>query len=716
MLPGLKSEPTRPAMAAAANGIEMSGEILKSMDFSQMCAWCGSGASFLACGRCKVRYCSKEHQRAAWKAGHKLECSKDGADRVVTLVGVLRFGTLAGEIVNNLPFGEPVGLAEIGQKQLGKAVLALSEITKKAPGAKTLSRLRGIEPAVALLAKMTDHSREPLPVLTAGLCRVLGHAAQHGVLEVASADAALKHMADFTSFMSMGSLCGQVAAECEVGVQSALKHTRRAHQRVLACRDEATCLECRQPADIACGGCLGGEMELDVRAWYCSESCAKAHWPQHKRECELHNHEVAPRIADVRVGFLDDPTTPEGAARMAERSEALMATMAVKAPERQTTTTFLPPLQIAAEVREWVLGGGDVSLCDEEGWGLVHLAVGVPRTCVGGKKKLPTAPDAELLSFLIDHKAPIDMQDHEGYETPIMRVAYWSPHLATVELLLAARCSLELRHKLFGTVLSMACERCHIRAYTVDTADAQQIVVNRLFNDPIVSALLAAGAEANTKSPMGGNPLMTAALMGSLATVRALLQAGTTDRHLALMCIDPALDAMSARSDAACEIGPAITCLLEHYQPLSDKESSKATLLGRCVVLTGLKDQPAYNGNHAIPIMYAPNKKRYTCFIHGESKLLMLKASSVTTLAEGDYGDFAQDSPGDDDDDAEHDEEDDYDEEDEYDDYDEEDECDDEEEGEYEDQNIEEDEGQEKEETRKRRATTTSTAGDCAVA
>jgi hypothetical protein len=43
---------------------------------SQLCAWCGkTGPVLLRCARCKaVRYCGADHQRAAWKAGHKKEC------------------------------------------------------------------------------------------------------------------------------------------------------------------------------------------------------------------------------------------------------------------------------------------------------------------------------------------------------------------------------------------------------------------------------------------------------------------------------------------------------------------------------------------------------------------------------------------------------------------------------------------------------------------
>jgi hypothetical protein len=42
----------------------------------RVCAWCGvASQQLLRCGRCKAAwYCGTDHQRAAWKAGHKKEC------------------------------------------------------------------------------------------------------------------------------------------------------------------------------------------------------------------------------------------------------------------------------------------------------------------------------------------------------------------------------------------------------------------------------------------------------------------------------------------------------------------------------------------------------------------------------------------------------------------------------------------------------------------
>jgi hypothetical protein len=42
----------------------------------RVCSWCGvASQQLLRCGRCKgVWYCGVDHQRAAWKAGHRQEC------------------------------------------------------------------------------------------------------------------------------------------------------------------------------------------------------------------------------------------------------------------------------------------------------------------------------------------------------------------------------------------------------------------------------------------------------------------------------------------------------------------------------------------------------------------------------------------------------------------------------------------------------------------
>jgi hypothetical protein len=47
----------------------------------RVCAWCGrAGKELLRCGRCKAAwYCGVDHQRAAWKAGHKQECGAAAA-------------------------------------------------------------------------------------------------------------------------------------------------------------------------------------------------------------------------------------------------------------------------------------------------------------------------------------------------------------------------------------------------------------------------------------------------------------------------------------------------------------------------------------------------------------------------------------------------------------------------------------------------------------
>jgi hypothetical protein len=52
----------------------------------RMCAWCGVTApKLLRCGRCKAAwYCGADHQRAAWKAGHKKQCGTAAAAAAVS--------------------------------------------------------------------------------------------------------------------------------------------------------------------------------------------------------------------------------------------------------------------------------------------------------------------------------------------------------------------------------------------------------------------------------------------------------------------------------------------------------------------------------------------------------------------------------------------------------------------------------------------------------
>jgi hypothetical protein len=57
----------------------------------RVCDWCGKASQqLLRCARCKAAwYCGADHQRAAWKAGHKQECGQDvdGATAAVEALG-----------------------------------------------------------------------------------------------------------------------------------------------------------------------------------------------------------------------------------------------------------------------------------------------------------------------------------------------------------------------------------------------------------------------------------------------------------------------------------------------------------------------------------------------------------------------------------------------------------------------------------------------------
>jgi hypothetical protein len=52
--------------------------VLTCKEMRHRCAWCGvPGDGFKTCSSCcKMRYCCREHQRLAWKCGHKLSCGQ----------------------------------------------------------------------------------------------------------------------------------------------------------------------------------------------------------------------------------------------------------------------------------------------------------------------------------------------------------------------------------------------------------------------------------------------------------------------------------------------------------------------------------------------------------------------------------------------------------------------------------------------------------------
>jgi hypothetical protein len=91
---GASGSPQAPAgEEEAALGASSSGSSSSSRDThhtkekeapgreGRVCAWCGVASQQLRrCAGCKaVWYCGADHQRAAWKAGHKQECGAGGA-------------------------------------------------------------------------------------------------------------------------------------------------------------------------------------------------------------------------------------------------------------------------------------------------------------------------------------------------------------------------------------------------------------------------------------------------------------------------------------------------------------------------------------------------------------------------------------------------------------------------------------------------------------
>jgi hypothetical protein len=79
---------TRPVSASGRSGFNFNSSSDSTSAADQgpppggrVCSWCGKAApNLLRCGRCKAAwYCGPDHQRAAWKAGHKEECGGSAA-------------------------------------------------------------------------------------------------------------------------------------------------------------------------------------------------------------------------------------------------------------------------------------------------------------------------------------------------------------------------------------------------------------------------------------------------------------------------------------------------------------------------------------------------------------------------------------------------------------------------------------------------------------
>ena len=177
-----------------------------------------------------------------------------------------------------------------------------------------------------------------------------------------------------------------------------------------------------------------------------------------------------------------------------------------------------------------------------------------------------------------------------------------------------------------------------------------ETAIRHQFDNPILSALLKAGANPNVGGVAG--PILGACIDYQLASVRLLLQAGARPDLTALggammMASEPArADEGESRVKNRCGVAAAIKLLLEQFQPLTAEQLKAASLLGRCVVIGGVQSRPELNGRHGNPVYYIAKSKRYSVLLDGcGAELLSLKPSNLTALPHGDYGNFMLHAP-----------------------------------------------------------------------
>ena len=321
-------------------------------------------------------------------------------------------------------------------------------------------------------------------------------------------------------------------------------------------------------------------------------------------------------------------------------------------PQRPSPDALqLPPESFESPdaMRTWVLGGGDVTLCDTKGRTLLFHAL------QPSKEKTGTAPpDLKLAQFLIEHCVPINAREYETGRTvlmSIMLIRNTDSMLPTLRLLLDHRADPGIADSVMmgQTPISSACGELSLRT---------ELVIRNQFANPILSTLL--DAKARTLDAVNGcavgmhQPLMVAVMHSSLAAVRLLLQAGAKPDGKALAFVtdqvrgvdELSLGGSSLSAKNHLSVAAASKLLMEQFQVLTEEQQAKATLLGRCVVIEGLVTKPELNGRHGNPIFYTPKSKRYSVLLDGTgTELLSLKPSNLLALPEGDYGNFMRHAP-----------------------------------------------------------------------
>ena len=535
----------------------------------------------------------------------------------------------------------------IADEVFGRTTMALAELTESRDFVQAFVVAGGVP---AVLARINVN--EP-PVRCASLCTVLEHVAlgldpaqrKKMLPRLRTALPEIKLFIEAEHMRERHLERSPDLVGC-VPPGAVLPQAKKAYRRLLGVGEACTKCSVRTDKPLGCSGC-SGNLELDVTTWYCGEKCQRKDWSAHKDSCEFAAEATVPETsASGRFGFgLNIPTDPvdmvgDGFEQMMQKS--LDSIMAQK-PKRPVLGTPQLPLESFASadaMRAWVLEGGDVTLRDDGGCTLLFYATGC---ATGDSEKFC---DLELAQLLIQRGVPLNARTYRGGDT-LLKMAILplglrkdpDLQLQVVQLLLNNNADTSIGDSMGETPVCGA---------MMVPLIAREMTIRYQFDDPILAALLKAGASPHVGGVAGSSPVLGACLEPSLAAVRLLLQAGARPDMMALGLISevarlpPLADEGENRPKNRCGVAAAIKLLLEQFKPLTTAEQlSAATLLGRCVVISGLQSRPELNGRHGNPIYYIAKSMRYSVLLDGcGAELVSLKPSNLTALPHGDYGNF----------------------------------------------------------------------------
>jgi len=601
---------------------------------------------------------------AAMIAHKKAEDVQSSGSRALQFFGAIGLGkavAAAGGVqvlTRTLKSGPKPGRQQAGSNMMiqdetfGRATMALAQLSKSGEVVQAFIAAGGVPATIPRI-----DVDEP-PVRCTALCTVLAHVAVK--LEASQREELLPKLKavlpKMRSFIDMEHLRDR-HFEHEPGIKDTpatltaqvLPEAKKAYRRLLGVA--ASCAQCgvQTTKPLGCEGCAG-PLELDVTTWYCSKSCQRAHWPMHKLSCEFAAEAAIPKSSTSQEFSFGLPSDPAELAKYLSESGGIeklsLSLSSIEKPKRpEPGTPQLPAESIvsADAMRAWVLNGGDVTLCDDKGHTLLFYALG----CASN-----SSCNFELAQFLIDRGVPLNARAYDSGYTVLHRAiglhSLPDPdlelQLQMIQLLLKNDIDVSTRDGITGaTPLYQAAEGPLVQG---------KRTIRRQFDDPIVAALIDAGASPHLTGFAGSPPILVACMTLSLAAVRLLLQAGATpnDKALGMICeMSRETTIMPAAADGAknrCGVAAAIKLLLEQFVPLTAEQLATATLLGRCVVIEGLKSRPEINGRHGNPILFNAKSIRYSVLLDGSGKeLLSLKPSNLTALPFGDCGNFMRHAP-----------------------------------------------------------------------